>query len=265
MQRYGKELPLKKHCATRWGSVLQMLERLCQTEAALFSVAGFITDHELRDAICETDDDGENKFWTLTRQVIDVLRPICTAVEFFESDSSFVKDVIARLNIMVADVQTACCPHLRDIVERRLNQRVTKIVQPVHKAAHLLDPNFRGGHLIEEDHQEIRAMLKTKFPAAFEEIWKELLYYRAKSGVFASVDVWQDAALVDGKTWWLCHGGGAASLQKVALALCEIPCSSAAAERAWSAMGAVHDLSRNRLTDDKVEKLTYIYFNERLI
>ena len=40
---------------------------------------------------------------------------------------------------------------------------------------------------------------------------------------------------------------------------------SVATERAWSAMGLVHSSNRNALTPERVDQLTFIYFNKYLL
>ena len=112
---------------------------------------------------------------------------------------------------------------------------------------------------------DLRTFLGNKEKEDFPVLWSQLLQYRAHTGVFASRIIWEDANLVDGLTWWKCHGNGAPQIQKLAIKVFNIPTSSAASERCWSAMGNIHSESRNRLTDDRVEKLLYIYFNERIL
>ena len=130
--------------------------------------------------------------------------------------------------------------------------------------AYLLDPGQRGSKLLPKHFSDLQD-LQEKVGKNFSIIWAQLLHYRAKSGVFSPSDIWEDAQLVDGVTWWKCHGTIAPNLQQLAITLLSIPTSSAVSERCWSVMGNIHSDSRNRLTDDKVEKLVYIYFNERMI
>ena len=66
-------------------------------------------------------------------------------------------------------------------------------------------------------------------------------------------------------TWWMASLGGDTMATLLFICVLSIPTSSAASERCWSVMGNVHSESRNRLTDDRVEKLVYIYFNERML
>lgn len=42
-------------------------------------------------------------------------------------------------------------------------------------------------------------------------------------------------------------------------------CSSAAAERAWSTFGFIHTPLRNRLANDKVEKVVFLYVNSAIL
>ena len=107
--------------------------------------------------------------------------------------------------------------------------------------------------------------LKEKFPENFQDLWTQALQYKAKTGIFADQNLWEDAELVDGITWWQSHGDGANYLQKLATSVLSIPSSSAASERCWSVMGNIHSDARNRLTDERVEKLVYCYFNERML
>src|SRR3954469_16131829 len=59
-------------------------------------------------------------------------------------------------------------------------------------------------------------------------------------------------------------GAVAPELTKVALRVLSIPTSSAAAERNWSTFSYIHDKKRNKLSNDRVFKLVYIYFNNKL-
>jgi hypothetical protein len=128
-----------------------------------------------------------------------------------------------------------------------------------------LDPCQRGAVLSDEQLTALRSFLRGRVGGDFQKVWTELLQYRAKTGNFAASSIWEDAQFVDGITLWKFHGMAATSLCKLALAIMSIPTSSAASERCWSVMGNIHTENRNRLTDEHVEKLVFIYFNERML
>lgn len=53
-------------------------------------------------------------------------------------------------------------------------------------------------------------------------------------------------------------------LAKIARRVYSICSSSAAAERCWSVYGFIHSKVRNRLTEERAEKLVFIYMNSVL-
>ena len=55
----------------------------------------------------------------------------------------------------------------------------------------------------------------------------------------------------------------APSIVDIALRLAAIPATSASAERVWSAFGHIVSKKRNRLGNDKIAKLGFLYFNTR--
>jgi hypothetical protein len=54
-------------------------------------------------------------------------------------------------------------------------------------------------------------------------------------------------------------------LAEIAIRIFSIPTSSAASERAWSTFSFIHNKKRNRLANDKVNKLAFVYINASLI
>ena len=54
-------------------------------------------------------------------------------------------------------------------------------------------------------------------------------------------------------------------LSSTALKLLSIPATSAASERNWSTYNFIHSKLRNRLINDRAEKLVYIYWNLRIL
>ena len=65
--------------------------------------------------------------------------------------------------------------------------------------------------------------------------------------------------------WWGLVAGRYPALSHVALKVFSIPATSAASERNWSAFGFIHSKLRNRLSNEQVEKIVYIYWNLRIL
>ena len=77
--------------------------------------------------------------------------------------------------------------------------------------------------------------------------------------------MWETASsLEDPILFWQIYKGASAKLIKLATLALSIAPTSGSAEQNWSTFGFIHSKSRNRLTNDRVEKLVYIYWNQRI-
>lgn len=88
---------------------------------------------------------------------------------------------------------------------------------------------------------------------------QELLQYHNKSGPFECEHLWSDEAVRDPNTWWAVLRTERPVIGAIASKLMTIPASSAAAERNWSHFGFIHNLKRNRLTNERIFKLVSVY------
>ena len=77
----------------------------------------------------------------------------------------------------------------------------------------------------------------------------------------------RNASMLSAKKWWemvpQLVSDCAPHLIDVGSRLGAIPASSASAERVWSALGSIHSKKRNRLSNEKLEKLDAVYINLR--
>ncbi|KAF7835801.1 uncharacterized protein G2W53_010660 [Senna tora] len=64
--------------------------------------------------------------------------------------------------------------------------------------------------------------------------------------------------------WWLAYGDGCPELQKFAIRILSLTCSSSGCERNWSAFEMVHTKRRNRLHQKKMNALVYVMSNLKL-
>ncbi|XP_062081192.1 uncharacterized protein LOC133785996 [Humulus lupulus] len=64
--------------------------------------------------------------------------------------------------------------------------------------------------------------------------------------------------------WWIQFGDGTPELQKFAIKVLGLTCSSSGCERNWSTFNQVHTKRRNRLPTLRMNSLVYIMYNKRL-
>jgi hypothetical protein len=150
---------------------------------------------------------------------------------------------------------------IKDIIKRRWE----KIYDPVMLVAYLLNPRISEHKLPEEGMTLLSNFIIKYYPNDSIKIWEQFLQYKARSGIFGNSLAWVSINNVDLLTWWKGNFGAVApELTKVAVRVLSIPTSSAAAERNWSTFSYIHDKKRNKLTNDRIFKLVYIYFNNKL-
>jgi hypothetical protein len=146
-----------------------------------------------------------------------------------------------------------------------IDERWEKMYNPVMLVAHLLDPRYFGRRLPGDGINEISEFINKYFPEDSIIIYSQMMNYRAKSGCFSNVLAWNTIENVDPITWWVANfAESAPELTQVAQRILTIPTSSAASERNWSAFAHIHDKKRNRLSNQTVFKLVYIYSNYKL-
>lgn len=66
-------------------------------------------------------------------------------------------------------------------------------------------------------------------------------------------------------SFWLIASVLIQSLGKLALRIFKAPCNSVPSERAFSIQNLIHTKCHNQLQSEKVNKLTYIYINSRVL
>lgn len=161
--------------------------------------------------------------------------------------------------------------HFKDdrVVCPKVQQRWKFLMQDVHRIAYILTPRFAAdGHYTEDKlgiMGKMREFSDSRFPENSNEVSPQLVRFVREIGQLpqqqkdlvyeiSSLDYWETI----GKEKY-------PALYPVAKIVCAMPCSSAAAERVWSIFGFVHKPLRNRLANDKVDKLVFLYVNAGLL
>ena len=93
-------------------------------------------------------------------------------------------------------------------------------------------------------------------------MYADLFHLRARAGSFSNELNWNAAYNIDPVLWWQSlFSSSYPELTALAKwALCIAP-TTGAAERNWSAFGHIYSKKRNRLLNERVNKLVYIYWN----
>lgn len=87
----------------------------------------------------------------------------------------------------------------------------------------------------------------------------------SNKGVFAQPQAVRDRATMSALQWWHMYGGGAPELYSLAIRVLSQGVNTSSAERCWSTYSYIHSAKRNRLNNDRAEKLVFVHYNHRLL
>src|SRR3954468_23898569 len=133
--------------------------------------------------------------------------------------------------------------------------------------AYMLDPQFleesKTNGIESTGYAEFTTFVNKRFnQEEAVELFAELVNFRNKSSPYDNEIIWKSANILNSSLWW--QSWATSKLQQLAIKILSIPTSSAAAERNFSTFGFIHNKIRNRLKNDHVKKLVYIYGNLKM-
>ncbi|GAU36121.1 hypothetical protein TSUD_374840 [Trifolium subterraneum] len=162
-------------------------------------------------------------------------------------------------------IQTGYTP-LWEIIDKRWDKQLHR---PLHAAGYYLNhgmhysPTFKADFEVKEGMYEcLKRMVgnrdeRIKIDAQLEE-------FKSKAGMFGG-----ELAICALKTktpaqWWESYGDTCPELQRFAIRILSLTCSSSGCERNWSAFERVHTKKRNRLKQKTMNDVVFVMVNSRL-
>lgn len=132
--------------------------------------------------------------------------------------------------------------------------------------SYMLTPKFAAdGFYVDDDRLDIihhvNLFVSSRYPGLGEKAEQEMAQFLSKMTCLQGVQK-ETIFKLDSKCYWNIIGRhDYPTLYLCARIINEMICSSAASERVWSIFRFIHSRLRNRLSNDKVEKLAFIYIN----
>ena len=270
----GKPLQLLMPSATRWGTVAAMLQRLIHVQKSL----QYMVMEEEVDAVVtgpvKTDILDSSVFWVQLKKLHSLMQPFADAIRRIESDRpglSEVPQIFHELQQHLDEAlpQSPVQKREETIIKKKFEQRRDFCISKLQLVAHLLDPKYCGIRLTEEQTTaaydticQLASMWITEGSegSIAELCMAELAEFRAKGGIWKAGATWDAASSIPAATWWKGLFSNKA-LTKIAARVLSLPATSATAERNWSTHKHIQSAKRNRLTEDRTQKLVNIAFN----
>ncbi|XP_026283744.2 uncharacterized protein LOC113210127 [Frankliniella occidentalis] len=264
-EKHGnKGISLKLPGKTRWAGAAILLNSLLQNKSVLQETVISeqlvdVIDAKVRRTVLDS------KFWDRIKCIYDLLSPLHAAISLIESNRALLSDVYylhkkinecVNSNIAKLRLSSSEKKEVKDILADRKGYTIA----PIHMAAYLLDPRFKGEGLEDKEIADaVECISKLARHMGLDEgkVIASLAKYRTGVGFFATQSVWDSALQLHPAVWW---SGVCATepLAAVATCLLTMPPSAAEVERRWSDHGFIHNKSRNRLLNTRVTKLTTV-------
>jgi len=264
-ENYSKEIALVLPALTRWRTHLACFQSLQNSKTALEQA---LMDVKIRQNMNLTlrahilSDD----FWEDLNIITKIMEPMVSALKLFESDTSILSTVYSYFKKVMDQINQIDC-NFSDKLQELITNRWEYTYHPIMMTAYMLDPQFleesKNNGIESTGYAEFTTFINKKFnQEEAVELFAELVNFRNKNSPYDNEIIWKSANILNSSLWW--QSWSTSKLQQLAIKVLSIPTSSAAAERNFSTFGFIHNKIRNRLKNDRVKKLVYIYGNLRM-
>ena len=213
------------------------------------------------------------KFWVIVHNMVQLLRPIADAILYLQSDEprishvyKFVKEIESSFSKMFLANEF---PEAETTINTLFFSRKKQIISPIHLAAYLLDPKFKGKGLTNDEYTAAITKITSRAEILIQgfqsgEAMVQLKDYLNGSGAFGMKLARSNIHKMDPVNWWACCFRNH-ELTKIAVEILGMHPTSASVERCFSKFGFLHSVRRNKLTFEKSSKLTYISYNNKVL
>ena len=264
---------LKFPGATRWGSQLYCLESIKKNKHNLQSLA--ISSVGTAKLVKVTREQLLSlEYWIQIEKTIKLLELVCNWITRVEKDDSIISDLAQMIDDLERHFQKELVEDNLALLNReestsilnQLKERKKLLFKPVHYAASILDPKCKGRNLSSTEYESGQIYitdLASKFGLDKNLVLIDLMEYQAGEGMWKANHIKIAAEIGKPVTWWkgMCSKS---AISEIAIAVLQLPCTSAATERSFSSYGWIHDSKRNSLGNSNAAKITYVSYNTKL-
>jgi hypothetical protein len=211
-------------------------------------------------------------FWVMGEMTLKLLDLIHKCIAHFEKDSLCLSVVYQQLvELQQHPVCNDDIPGIEQDMQAMFREKIQNrwefIESSPMRIAYLLDHTTDGALFTTAEQNKTVAEIE-KLAARLQYTWAQVQQLRKELGIFMEAkSKWDETTkrcyFADSPmTWWSWIGvKDYPLLTTIAQRVFTIPASSAAAERSWSVFKFMHSAQRNRLSNERLIKLVFIYSN----
>ncbi|GFY97541.1 hAT dimerization domain-containing protein [Actinidia rufa] len=245
MRHYTQQRELVKHAKTRFATAFLTLSRIHQQKNNLKKM--FISD------------EWTNSKWAKEEQGKKVAR--------FMMMSSFWNCVVYALKIAGPLIRVL---RLVDTEKKSPMGYIYEAMDRAKETGYFLNPEFfYANPNVAQDDEIMTGMYSciSKLVSSIEnqdKITSEMTIYMKAEGLFGLPLAVRQRASRAPADWWVAYGSTTPNLQKFAIRVLSLTCSSSGCERNWSVFQHIHSKKKNRLEQNRLNDLVFIKYNRAL-
>ncbi|XP_076039999.1 uncharacterized protein LOC143024760 [Oratosquilla oratoria] len=254
---------------TRGGNFIAMLNSLLQGRESLQELA--ITDNLNIEKIIRQTLLDNDEFWVSITRCVNLLSPITCALSTVKTNSALLSDIPQ----LFANLQKRILNEIPySSLTKQEGERIQEFLficsdfclKPIHAAANMVDPRYRGEILNDEQIPEAYSFISFMAQHLGLDtgiVVASLAKFRAKEGLWREEAVWQSAKHIPATTWWkgLCSSEAIAPLATILLG---IPPTTMSLQQNCTS-GCSNAFQPHGLSSDVTRKLTMIQYNLKLL
>lgn len=263
----GITTTIKAPVATRWYSLSLCAQSLLKSKYVLMSLAENDYDElkevgEKSKSIAALNMMKSQEFWNKLKKLADILKAPSDSIAKLEADNSSLAFAYEEFGKLYNHFQGQENQSIRSkIIERK-----DFMISDAMKLAYILTPKFAAeGFYFEGDHEKFINLVEdysnVKYPEISEDVKNQMINFVTQMSSLTH-DLHRLYFSMTARQYW--HSFGRNKYPKlfiIAKPIVEMISSSASSERVWSIFKFIHSRLRNRLSDEKLDKLISIYIN----
>lgn len=194
------------------------------------------------------------------KNMLEILRSVKKAMLVFQSDSSTFGDAVHEW------IRLSCDEHIPMATRQEIERRFRQVCTAEHILAYMTDPRYNDAEwttklpipadmklLAQEELEENILATLASLQIQDHDMFPKIIFGKIREQLSHPVKYWKYVSRE------VSNNPKAESFASLMLTIHSLPPSSAGIERVFSSMALVHTNLRNRLTQERVGKLTKVY------
>ena len=205
-----------------------------------------------------------NRVWSVMERITKFAGPILLLLRLADSNYATLTKLKGTVDYVAKKLPDSGTDTLEDQIAVAFKNRVLELDSDIATAAWIIDPQFVNKSRQAESSimttfwGVCRKVLRVRDEGDWSQMRGELLTqlsrFRLKQGGFSH----ENYDVADTCAFWVVAGCHAPGLQKLAMCLAPLPCSSGEAERTWFLAKESYTKKRNRLNRQTLEKMIFV-------